>query len=96
MKTEDAVKIFGTKTAIAEALGITPNAVSQWGHKVPRRREYQIEKASGGQIKAGAYAPKVIPRARRVTVRVPRQDLGGYQPQRGWWYRLFLREGLRR
>ncbi|MCF7719128.1 Cro/Cl family transcriptional regulator [Aeromonas jandaei] len=52
MKTELAVDYFGTKVAIADALGIKKSAVSQWGDTIPKGRAYQIEVLTGGKLKA--------------------------------------------
>lgn len=52
MKTELAVDYFGTKAAIADALGIKRSAVSQWGETIPRGRAYQIEVLTDGKLKA--------------------------------------------
>ena len=57
MKTEDAVEYFGSKAAIAKALGIKRGAVSQWGYHVPQGRAYQIEVLTGGQLKADQSKP---------------------------------------
>lgn len=56
MKTELAVDYFGTKAAIADALGIKRSAVSQWGETIPQGRAYQIEVLTGGKLKAGAHS----------------------------------------
>lgn len=42
MKTMDVVKRYGSKAAVARALGITQNAVVQWGETVPIFRQYQL------------------------------------------------------
>jgi DNA-binding transcriptional regulator YdaS (Cro superfamily) len=42
MKTIDVVKRYGSKAAVARALGITQNAVVQWGETVPIFRQYQL------------------------------------------------------
>ena len=52
MKTESAVKHFGSKAALADALGIKRSAVSQWGDTIPQGRAYQIEVLTGGALKA--------------------------------------------
>jgi DNA-binding transcriptional regulator YdaS (Cro superfamily) len=52
MKTNHAVKYFGSKAALARALGINKGAVSQWGERVPKGRAYQIEVMTGGRLKA--------------------------------------------
>lgn len=43
MKVSKAVKFFGSKIRIAEALGITRSAVTNWGDNVPELREFQIK-----------------------------------------------------
>ncbi|HHQ4463516.1 TPA: Cro/CI family transcriptional regulator [Aeromonas veronii] len=57
MKTNHAVKYFGSKAALARALGINKGAVSQWGEKVPKGRAYQIEVMTSGQLKADPSQP---------------------------------------
>jgi DNA invertase Pin-like site-specific DNA recombinase len=42
MKTQEAIKIFGSVRGIAKALGISVQAVHRWGDSVPRLRAYQI------------------------------------------------------
>ena len=43
MLTKTAADHFGSKLALAKALGITKAAVSFWGEIVPEGRAYQIE-----------------------------------------------------
>ena len=43
MKTQDAVELFGGHKALADALGIWPQAIYKWGENVPDLRRYQIE-----------------------------------------------------
>lgn len=42
MKTKDAIEFFGDRKAIADALGIWPQAVYRWGDEVPPLRAYQL------------------------------------------------------
>jgi transcriptional repressor of cell division inhibition gene dicB len=42
MKTLEAIELFGSRRELAEELGISRAAVSQWGEDVPELREYQI------------------------------------------------------
>ena len=42
MTKEEAIAAFGSAKAIAEALGITEAAVSQWPDIVPELRQYQL------------------------------------------------------
>lgn len=57
MKTSAAVRHFGTKTRLAEALGISLSAVSRWGPEVPRLRAYDLERLTGGVLSASSVAP---------------------------------------
>jgi len=50
MKTQDAIRHFGSAKALAEALGITVFAVYQWRDMVPRGREYELHLKSGGKL----------------------------------------------
>ena len=53
MTTEEAVRFFdGKPSRLAEALHISPAAVSQWGDKIPMRRQYEIERLTKGKLKA--------------------------------------------
>ncbi|MDT3335678.1 Cro/CI family transcriptional regulator [Shewanella sp. SP1S1-7] len=52
MKTQLAVEYFKGKSKLANALGINPASVSQWGEDVPELRAYQIERLTDGALKA--------------------------------------------
>lgn len=52
MKLSEAVAHFGTEAEMARKLGIKPQAVYQWGDKVPMRRQYQIQLMTKGKLKA--------------------------------------------
>lgn len=55
MKTEDAIKHFDSSIRkLAEALGITREAVYQWGETVPALRVYQIREILAEREKVGA------------------------------------------
>lgn len=44
MTTKEAIAMFGgSRRRLAEALGISVQAVAQWGDMVPKLREYQIK-----------------------------------------------------
>lgn len=52
MKTQEAIDLFGGCKALADALGIWPQAVYKWGENVPELRRYQIKdivKAKGAE-----------------------------------------------
>jgi hypothetical protein len=42
MKTAKAVELAGGPKALADLLGITQSAVSQWGEDIPKPREWQL------------------------------------------------------
>ena len=52
MKTKDAALHFGSKKKLAEALCISPGAVTMWGDYVPASRQYQIQVLTQGALKA--------------------------------------------
>lgn len=52
MKTQEAIDHFGTPAALAEALGITREAIYQWGDEVPEARQYQLHLLTGGKLQA--------------------------------------------
>ena len=45
MRTEEAVKIFGTQKALAEAIGVSHSAVYKWGELVPASRLQSVRMA---------------------------------------------------
>lgn len=57
MTKQEAVAYFdNNQSKLASALGIFPEAVSQWGEKVPELRAYQLERITDGKLKAGDYS----------------------------------------
>lgn len=65
MKKADAILYFGSKAAVANAAGVSPAAVSQWGRYVPPATAAILEKKSGGKLK---FDPDIYrkPGARRI------------------------------
>lgn len=57
MKTADAIKHFGGANELAAALGVTRQAVSQWGEQMPVGRAYQVQVLTGGKLRADPKAP---------------------------------------
>jgi len=43
MTKDEAVRLLGSKSNVARALGISRQAVSAWGDEVPALRVYQIK-----------------------------------------------------
>jgi len=56
MLKKDVIEYFGGTMKTAEKLNIKHPAVSKWGKHIPELRAYQIEKLTGGQLKAGDYS----------------------------------------
>lgn len=56
MNIDDAVKYFGSKKKLADALGIQPSAVTQWGASIPPVRQFQIQVISKNKLKADPKA----------------------------------------
>jgi len=44
MKTQDAIQLMGGSAKdLADLLGITPSAISQWGENLPEKRVWQLQ-----------------------------------------------------
>lgn len=50
MQKADVVEFFGSQQKVAEALGIAPASVCQWGETIPPRRAYEIERLTNGAL----------------------------------------------
>ena len=51
MNKSQAIEHFGSVSALAQALGVTYEAVRQWDD-VPELRQYQLEHLTGGSLTA--------------------------------------------
>lgn len=60
---EKVLKIFGTKSALARVLEVTPQFVGQWYDRwlIPMEYVYPIMKASNNQIKCSRLRPGKFP-----------------------------------
>lgn len=58
MKTSDVIAHFGTQERVAEALGISQAAVSQWGETVPKLRAFELEQITNGWLRVKTEAAK--------------------------------------
>lgn len=58
MTPAQALEFFGTKVEIARVLGVQPPSVSEWFDDdcIPEGRQYQLELATDGKLKADAPA----------------------------------------
>jgi len=52
MTTDEAIKFYGTKKALAQALDIWPHVISRWGKYPPMARRYELEVKTKGDLKA--------------------------------------------
>lgn len=57
MTTAEVVEFFGSKAAVAKALGIKLPSVSEWGDEPPRARQYQLQVMTKGKLKASPKKP---------------------------------------
>lgn len=53
---QQALAAFGGPAALAKALGITSQAVSQWGDTVPRLRAYDLQRLRPDLFQVGRHA----------------------------------------
>lgn len=51
MLKKDVLDHYKTPAAVAEALGISVQAISQWGERVPPLRAAQVHKLTRGRLK---------------------------------------------
>ena len=51
MNTDAAIGHFGSKYAIAQALGIKPQALTRWGDTVPLKWALVLERITDGQLR---------------------------------------------
>jgi len=58
MRTKQAIKYFKSVPALADALGITRQAVSQWGEFVPRGKAFELQILTGGGLRVGPGSMK--------------------------------------
>lgn len=52
MTRTEAIRHFNGISALARALGVSYEAVRQWGEEVPELRQYQLELLTNGVLKA--------------------------------------------
>lgn len=52
MTTDEIMRHYRTQEAVADALGISQAAVSQWGERPPMLRQYQIQVLTRGELRA--------------------------------------------
>lgn len=52
MRKEEAIKFYGSQSALALALGIAQASVAGWREYPPDKRQLQLERITGGKLKA--------------------------------------------
>lgn len=52
MKTDEAVKFFGGKKQLADALGVWPQVIYQWKEHPPLARQYELQVMTNGALVA--------------------------------------------
>lgn len=52
MTRAEAIEHFGSVSALADKLGITTQAIYDWGDKVPTLRQFQLQIMTEGKLKA--------------------------------------------
>ncbi len=62
---KEVISHFGSKYALAKALGICHQAISQWD-KIPIDRTFEIEEATGGKFKHDDLRPDIFRRKGRA------------------------------
>lgn len=50
MKTDEAIEFFGGKKQLADALGVWPQVIYQWGEYPPLARQYELQVKSNGVL----------------------------------------------
>ena len=73
MKTDDAVRYAGSAAGLAELLGISPSAVSQWTDFPPWSRQLQLERLTKGALQE---EPDCLPSAAPVDAHPEAQEQG--------------------
>ena len=58
MKTQAAIELAGSNKALAELLGVTPGAVSQWVDEIPEGRYWQLRVIKPEWFSPADSAPK--------------------------------------
>lgn len=67
MDMQSVIQHFGSKSKTARALGLAPASVTLWGDRVPSLRQLQIERLTGGKLKADPAILQVSKRGHRKT-----------------------------
>jgi len=58
MTKDELIHHFGSQSAVAAALGIKQPSVSTWSDPLPELRQLEIERLTGGKLRAGTECDK--------------------------------------
>ena len=50
MLKSDVKKYYGSFVPAAQALGVSPSAISQWGDVIPEKQAYRLENLTRGKL----------------------------------------------
>ena len=56
MKTQQAIEFYGGKKQLADALGVWPQVIYQWGDYPPVARQYELQVKTDGALVAESGA----------------------------------------
>lgn len=51
MYKSEVIAFYKTRVALAQALGISPSSISQWGKIIPEKQAHRLVHLSNGQLK---------------------------------------------
>jgi len=58
MTTDEAVRHFGGRKRLAQALDIWPHTIARWGKYPPEARQYELEVKTNGKLRAEKPQPE--------------------------------------
>lgn len=59
MTRQDIIEHYGSQAEAARRLGVSPNTIGEWEHEgVPEGRQYQVELATNGKLRASKPADR--------------------------------------
>ena len=68
MKTQNAIDKAGSATALAQILGITGSAITQWGDTIPPLRIYELKELRPKWFKVDKKAVVIEPAPKLTTI----------------------------
>lgn len=80
MTKTDAINYFGSQAALAEALGVSRPAISQWSEEIPEVRQWQLRAITEGKLEVSLklLASLGVDSSQTVTADVPTQSFDAF------------------